>query len=121
MHASLLPGLDHAGQLIGFAFTDQIGRRWGINQELEQRDAPLLVIPFEFLRQHGPQAACQLFTYRLFLLRGKGIHQPLHRLGGAPGVKRRQHQMPGLGGGKRKADCLAVTQFAQQDHIGIFT
>lgn len=121
LHPRLLTGLNNPGQLPRFTFADKVRCRWRIHQQLIQRDAPTLQVGKQSLRQHRSQAAGQLITHRVFLLRRERIDQPFNRLRGTARVQRRQHQMPGFSGRQGQADRFAVAQFSQQDDIRIFT
>lgn len=94
LHSCLLTGLNDPGQLPRFPFTNQIRRRRSVHQQFIQRDAPALQIGKQPLRQHRSQAAAQLVTHRIFLLRRERIDQPFNRLRCPARMQRRQHRCP---------------------------
>ena len=57
----------------------------------------------------------------LLLLGGKDVDDPVDRAGGALGVQRAEHEVAGLGRGKRGADGLQVAHLADEDHVGVLT
>lgn len=119
MHARLPTGLQHAGELVRFAFADHAADRRRGRQHFKNRQSAAPRAPHQPLGYHRLQAAGQLGAHIGFIFRRKHVHQPLDRLRRTAGVQRRQHQMAGFRRGKRQADGRSIAQLTQQDHVRI--
>ena len=71
------------------------------------------------LRDHALEGLGQLHAHLLLLGGREGVDDAVDRLRRALGVKRREDEVPGLGGRQREADRLEVAHLADQDDVGV--
>ena len=63
----------------------------------------------------------QLHAHLLLLVRREDVDDPVDRLRRVLGVKGREDEVAGLGGGQRRRDRLEVAHLADEDHVGVLT
>ena len=120
-HAGGGAALHRVLQLVHLALADQIGDRRRIDEDLEGRDAALLVgLRDELLRHDAAQAGREHGAHMRLLVRGKRVHQAIDRGGGAVGVQGAHHQNAHLRGGHRDAHGLEIAKLAHQNDVRIF-
>ena len=119
-HAELAAGLHGVLELIELALADEIGDRRRVDQDLERRDAALLVGALQqLLRDHAAQRGRQHGAHVRLLVRGEHVHHAIDRRRRAVGVQRAHHQDAHLRRGHRDAHGLEVAQLAHQDDVRI--
>src|SRR5881394_3014258 len=99
--SQLFADLNHAGDLMGLAFANEIGDGRGKHQNLHRRHAPLLVnTPEKALGHNAFERFGKGCTDFVLLLRGKDVNHTVDGFGGALGVKRSKNQVAGAGRGQ---------------------
>ena len=86
-----------------------------------RRHAALTVLGLaQGLRNHGLQRLRQHGADHFLFFARKHVNDPINRFGGARGMQRAKHQMPGFGRGHGEPDCLEIAHFADQNGVRVF-
>src|SRR6266404_359298 len=119
-HPVLCPGLDVRLNAEGLIVANQRGDGRRIDHDLKDRHAARLVnARDQQLRDDRLHDRRELDADLLLLIRRKGVHDPVHRLGGAGGVERPENQVPGFRGGDGGVDGFQIAHFTHQDHVRV--
>ena len=96
--ALFLADLDHARDLVGLCFANQIRDRDVDHQNFKRSDASRFVDPLEEILRHHPfERFSQGSTDLVLLIRRKNVDDPIDRFGRARGMQGSENQVPGGG------------------------
>ena len=91
----------------------------GVDQDFEVGGPAAIEGLEQTLGDHRQQGFGQGAAYQVFFLGGVHAQHPLHGAHGRVGVQGAQHQVARLGGLKGRCQSGLVTDFADQNHIGV--
>ena len=121
-HTQFPVGLHDAGQLVGFALTDQVADRMIGMHDLKSCHTVLAVrCRDQLLGYDCFQCVGQLDTDLLLLMWWEDIDHTVYGAGCTDRMQGGQYQMSGLRCRNSYTDGLEVTHLSDQNDIGIFT
>ena len=86
-------------------------------QDLEHGDAAAALLRHQPLRDEVAERRREAAANRALIAGVEGADDALDGLRGVDGVQRREDEVPGLGGGQRDLDRLAIAHLADEDHL----
>ena len=117
-HSQRPGGGDDAVQLKGLGLPDHVPYRRGHSHDLEGGNQRTALGGEELLGDHTLQRQGKLCADLPLLLRRKGVHDAVHRVGSSDGVEGGDDQMPRLGGGHGGLDGLGIPHLPQENDVG---
>ncbi len=120
LHAVFLAHLQLARNLVRLVGHDELADGLGEHHDFADGAPRALIRALDQdLGDHRDQALRQKALGLLALVGGQRIDDAVDGLGGAGGMQRAEHQVPGLGRRHRHGDGLGIAHFADQDDVRI--
>ena len=119
LHVEELAVGDRIRDLVGSAFTDQVGDARVHDHHLDGRHAPPVDARQQPLADDAAQHAGEDRADHFLLLGREELDDASARLGRVDGVERRENQVARLGGLQSDLRRLGVAELADEDHVGV--
>src|SRR3989338_1207651 len=118
-HAFVGRGLEHVRKFRNAVIADDIRHSGRVEEDFTNSTAPSSFTRKETLREDGNERERELETNLLLLMRRENVNDTVDGLRGRRSVKRREHQVSGLGERECCTDGFQITHFSDEDHIGV--
>src|SRR5438477_530479 len=119
--AQFFADLDHAGQLMRFAFAHEICDGGGEHEHFQRGDTSFLIDAFEKVLRHDASKRFGQGCANLVLLFGReNVDDTIDRLGSARRVQSAKNKVACAGGGDGQFDGFKVAHFAHQHDVRVF-
>ena len=119
--ALLLADLDHAGDLVGLAFADEVRDRHVDDENFQRGDAARLVDAFEkVLRDDAFERFGKRGANLVLLVGRENVDDTIDCFRRARGVQRAEDKVAGGRGGQRQLDRFQIAHFTDEKDVRVF-